>query len=109
MQLLEDPFCSKRIPAPEQHRRPIAAQLAEKEAEDRASRSLAAHDSGSSEGDGEVQRCQVSNCPHPHGRCHGLKTRDHCVFGGAPLAAQFARRRSSLLPCAPSCVQFQLF
>ena len=84
MQLLEDPFCSKRMPAPEQHRRPIAAQLAEKEAEDRASRSLAAHDSGSSEGDGEVQRCQVSNCPHPHGRCHGLKTLDHCVFGGAP-------------------------
>ncbi|CAL5224075.1 g6700 [Coccomyxa viridis] len=59
MQLLEDAFFSRRLPAPEQHRRPIAAQIAEKEAEERSSRSLAAHDSGSSEGDNEAQRCEV--------------------------------------------------
>ena len=59
MQLLEDPFFSRRLPAPEQHRRPIAAQIAEKEAEERSSRSLAAHDSGSSEGDNETARCEV--------------------------------------------------
>ena len=59
MQLLEDAFFSRRLPAPEQHRRPIAAQIAEKEAEERSTRSLAAHDSGSSEGDTEAQRCEV--------------------------------------------------
>ena len=60
MQLLEDAFFSRRLPAPEQHRRPIAAQIAEKEAEERSTRSLAAHDSGSSEGDTEAQRCEVA-------------------------------------------------
>ena len=64
MQLLEDAFFSRRLPAPEQHRRPIAAQIAEKEAEERSSRSLAAHDSGSSEGDNEAQRCEV-RAPSP--------------------------------------------
>ena len=61
MQLLEDEFFSRRLPPPEQHRRPIAAQIAEREAEERSSRSLAAHDSGSSEGDNEAQRCEVQN------------------------------------------------
>ena len=89
MQLLEDAFCSRRLPAPEQHRRPLAAQAAEKEAEERSSRSLAAHDSGSSEGDQEVQRCEV-------GMHH-----DHSSL---PLSCAFHPRiRHGLHPAQPGC------
>ena len=76
MQLLEDAFCSRRLPAPEQHRRPLAAQAAEKEAEERSSRSLAAHDSGSSEGDQEVQRCEVG-MHHDHRNLPGAVLSTH--------------------------------
>ena len=73
MQLLEDAFFSRRLPAPEQHRRSIAAQIAEKEGEERSTRSLAAHDSGSSEGENEAQRCEVC-AQSPEALALGLQT-----------------------------------